>query len=167
MNRLFFSTLAVVIGLGAGLVLTGRLHSSQAGDAAVVAPADAAGQAGQAAPQSGPAGRTVAGLPDFTGVAGQAVSAVTKISSTQAVRTANSPFFNDPFFRYFFGDETETFGGGEIRDVPLGSGVVVTPTSSLERTRATVATTRRQAAAAPSTTRSRRRGDRSSTIGDG
>ena len=126
MNRLFFSTLAVVIGLGAGLVLTGRLHSSQAGDAAVVAPADAAGQAAQAAPQSGSSARTVAGLPDFTGVAGQAVSAVTKISSTQAVRTANSPFFNDPFFRYFFGDETETFGGGEIRDVPLGSGVVVT-----------------------------------------
>ena len=126
MNRIFFSSLAVAIGLGAGLVLTGRLHSSQAGDAAVVAPADAAGQAGQAAPPSGPAGRTVAGLPDFTGVAGQAVSAVTKISSTQAVRTANSPFFNDPFFRYFFGDETETFGGGEIRDVPLGSGVVVT-----------------------------------------
>ncbi|HSP92386.1 MAG TPA: trypsin-like peptidase domain-containing protein [Vicinamibacterales bacterium] len=129
MNRLFFSALAVVIGLGAGLVLTGRLHSSQAGDAAVVGPADAAGQAGQAgqaAPPSGPAGRTIAGLPDFTGVAGQAVSAVTKISSTQAVRTANSPFFNDPFFRYFFGDETETFGGGEIRDVPLGSGVVVT-----------------------------------------
>jgi len=126
MNRIFFSTLAVVVGLGAGLVLTGRLHSSQAGDAAVVANADAAGQAGQAAPPAGPAGRTIAGLPDFTGVAGQAVSAVTKISSTQAVRTANSPFFNDPFFRYFFGDETETFGGPEVRDVPLGSGVVVT-----------------------------------------
>jgi serine protease Do len=126
MNRIFFSTLAVTVGLGAGLVLTGRLHSSQAGDAAVIGPADAAGQPGQAAQQPGPAGRAVAGLPDFTGVAGQAVSAVTKISSTQAVRTANSPFFNDPFFRYFFGDETETFGGPEIRDVPLGSGVVVT-----------------------------------------
>ncbi len=126
MNRIVFSTLAVAIGLGAGLVLTGRLHSSQAGDAAVAAPADAGGQAGQTAPPAGPAGRGITGLPDFTGVAGQAISAVTKISSTQAVPTANSPFFNDPFFRYFFGDETETFGSGEIRDVPLGSGVVVT-----------------------------------------
>jgi serine protease Do len=57
--------------------------------------------------------------------AGQAVSAVTKVSSTQSMRPANNPFSNDPFFRYFFGDEPEMFGGGETRDVPLGSGVVV------------------------------------------
>ncbi|MFO7694224.1 MAG: trypsin-like peptidase domain-containing protein [Vicinamibacterales bacterium] len=127
MKRLLFSALAIFIGLAAGLVLTGRLHSSQSSDAAAVAPpGDASGQAGPPAPQSGGAGRTIGGLPDFTGVASRAVSAVTKISSTQAVRTANNPFFNDPVFRYFFGDEPETFGGGELRDVPLGSGVVVT-----------------------------------------
>jgi len=127
MKRLLFSTLAIAVGLAAGLVLTGRLHSSQSSEAAAGAPRGAAaGESGQARPQAADTGRTLAGLPDFTGVAGQAVSAVTKISSTQAVRTANNPFFNDPFFRYFFGDEPEMFGGGEIRDVPLGSGVVVT-----------------------------------------
>jgi serine protease Do len=127
MRRFLFVTLAIAIGLAAGLVLTGRLHSSQSSDAAAVAPAAAA--AGQAAPppaQAAGGGRAFTGLPDFTGIAGQAVSAVTKVSSTQAVRTANNPFFNDPFFRYFFGDEPEMFGGGEVRDVPLGSGVVVT-----------------------------------------
>jgi len=127
MKRLLFSTLAIAVGLAAGLVLTGRLHSSQSSEAAAGAPPGAAaGESGQARAQAADTGRTLAGLPDFTGVAGQAVSAVTKISSTQAVRTANNPFFNDPFFRYFFGDEPEMFGGGEIRDVPLGSGVVVT-----------------------------------------
>ena len=127
MRRFFFSTIAIVIGLAAGLVLTGRLHSSQSSDAAAATEPPASGsQAAQSAPQGAGAGRAIAGLPDFTGVAGQAVSAVTKISSTQAVRSANNPFFNDPFFRYFFGDEPETFGGAETRDVPLGSGVVVT-----------------------------------------
>ena len=126
MKRLLFATLAIVIGLAAGLVLTGRLHSSQSSDAAPVAPPMAAnGEAGQAAQQAGNATRPFAGLPDFTGVAGQAVSAVTKVSATQPMRTANNPFFNDPFFRYFFGEEPEMFGGGEVRDVPLGSGVVV------------------------------------------
>ncbi len=127
MKRFFFSAIALAIGLASGLVLTGRLHSSQSSDAAPLTPPSAvSGQAAQSALQGPGAGRAVAGLPDFTGVAGQAVSAVTKISSTQAVRSANNPFFNDPFFRYFFGDEPETFGGGETRDVPLGSGVVVT-----------------------------------------
>ena len=126
MKRLLFASLAIVIGLAAGLVLTGRLHSSQSSDAAPVAPPTAAnGEAGQAAQQAGNANRPFAGLPDFTGVAGQAVSAVTKVSATQPIRTANNPFFNDPFFRYFFGEEPEMFGGGEVRDVPLGSGVVV------------------------------------------
>jgi serine protease Do len=124
MKRILFTTLAVTIGLAAGLVLTGRLHTAQSSDAAGTSPAaDAAGQA--AAPQAASAPRAFAGLPDFTGVAGQAVSAVTKVSSTQPMRAANNPFSSDPFFRYFFGDEPEMFGGGETRDVPLGSGVVV------------------------------------------
>jgi serine protease Do len=127
MKRLLFAALAITVGLAAGLVLTGRLHSSQSSAAASLAPAAAPGDSpAQAASQGGSAVRMPAGLPDFTGVAGQAVSAVTKVSSLQSVRSANNPFFNDPFFRYFFGDEPETFGSGETRDVPLGSGVVVT-----------------------------------------
>ena len=125
MKRLLFAVSAILLGLAAGLVLTGRLHSSQSSDAEPVAGAQAVGaQGGQAVPQTG-AARGFGGLPDFTGVAGQAVSAVTKVSATQAVRTGANPFFNDPFFRYFFGEEPEMFGGAESRDVPLGSGVVV------------------------------------------
>jgi serine protease Do len=124
MKRLLFCSCAILLGLTAGLVLTGRLHSSQSSDAAAIAPPEAGeGQVVQPAAQG--AARTLAGLPDFTGVAGQAVSTVTKISAMQAVRTAANPFFNDPFFRYFFGEEPEMFGGGDARDVPLGSGVVV------------------------------------------
>ena len=123
MKRLLFAVSAVFLGLVAGLVLTGRLHSSQSSDAAPLAGAPAAD--GQAAAQPGAAVRGLTGLPDFTGVAGQAVNAVIKVSGVQAVRTAANPFFNDPFFRYFFGEEPETFGRGETTDVPLGSGVVV------------------------------------------
>jgi Do/DeqQ family serine protease len=123
MKRLLFAVSAVFLGLTAGLVLTGRLHSSQSSDAAPLAGAPTAD--GQAAAQPGAAVRGLTGLPDFTGVAGQAVSAVTKVSGMQAVRTTANPFFNDPFFRYFFGEEPETFGRGETSDVPLGSGVVV------------------------------------------
>jgi len=126
MKRLFFTVFAIVLGLAAGLVLTGRLHSSQSSDAAAIAPRQAANvQSDQAASQTGNSGRGLTGLPDFTGVASQAISAVTKVSATQAIRTASNPFFNDPFFRYFFGEEPEMFGSGELRDVPLGSGVVV------------------------------------------
>jgi Do/DeqQ family serine protease len=123
MKRLLFAVSAVFLGLVAGLVLTGRLHSSQSSDAAPLAGAPA--ENAQASAQPGAAVRGLTGLPDFTGVAGQAVSAVTRVSGMQTVRTAANPFFNDPFFRYFFGEEPETFGRGETTDVPLGSGVVV------------------------------------------
>ena len=36
-----------------------------------------------------------------------AVKGVANISSLQVVRTRNSPFPNDPFFRYFFGDDDQ------------------------------------------------------------
>ena len=127
MKRLLFAVSAILLGLAAGLVLTGRLHSSQSSDAEPVSGAQAmVAQGGQTAQQGGAAARGFGGgLPDFTGVAGQAVSAVTKVSATQAVRSGANPFFNDPFFRYFFGEEPEMFGGTSSRDVPLGSGVVV------------------------------------------
>ena len=66
----------------------------------------------------------VAGLPDLTGVAQRAIGSVTNISSTQIVRAPNSPFANDPFFRYFFGDD-DAFGYRERRAQSLGSGVIV------------------------------------------
>jgi S1-C subfamily serine protease len=41
------------------------------------------------------------------------------------VRRPNSPYANDPFFRYFFGDNPEMFGGRSGVESSLGSGVVI------------------------------------------
>ncbi len=122
MKRLAFGTAAVLFGFFAGLVLTGRLHTSSTSEVAAAAQSGSAGQAATAAPGLA---RGAAGLPDFTGIAAQAVSAVTNISSSQVVRTANSPFASDPFFRYFFGDDPDLFGGRDRRETSLGSGVIV------------------------------------------
>jgi S1-C subfamily serine protease len=66
----------------------------------------------------------VVGGPDFTRIAGQAVKGVANISSLQVVRRPNSPFENDPFFQYFFGDQ-DMFGSRDRRSLSLGSGVII------------------------------------------
>jgi Do/DeqQ family serine protease len=84
-----------------------------------------------AAPAAGPqpaaraAAAATAGLPDLTVAAQIAIPSVPNISSTQVVRTPNSPFFNDPFFRDMFGDSP--FGYRDRLQQSLGSGVVVSP----------------------------------------
>jgi Do/DeqQ family serine protease len=65
------------------------------------------------------------GLPDFAGVAERTSPAVANISSLQIVRRSNSPFSNDPFFRYFFGDDDELFGARRGMESSLGSGVII------------------------------------------
>jgi Do/DeqQ family serine protease len=122
MKRLLFAVLAISIGFLAGLVFTGRLHTSLAGEAA---PANADPRGGDQAGQPAAQPRGAAGLPDFTGIAAQAVGAVTNISSQQVTRAPNSPFGNDPVYRYFFGDDSEMFGWREQRGTSLGSGVLV------------------------------------------
>ena len=62
--------------------------------------------------------------PDFTRVAAQTVRAVTNISSVQVSRRSTTPFANDPFFQYFFGDQDEFFGRSRAQQ-SLGSGVVI------------------------------------------
>ena len=62
--------------------------------------------------------------PDFTRVAAQTVRAVTNISSVQVMRRSASPFANDPFFQYFFGDTDDLFGRSRAQQ-SLGSGVIV------------------------------------------
>ena len=100
-----------------GMVLTGRLRTAQVSSAAEQsAPAPAAPRPVATAP--------AAALPDLTAVAQRVVGSVTNISSTQIVRGSSSPFENDPFFRYFFGDD-DPFGNRERRAQSLGSGVVV------------------------------------------
>ena len=111
----FFMTIAFF----AGLVVTGRMRS--ANDSAAATPAASLPQAPARAASS-----SIGGLPDLTGVAQRAISSVTNISSTQIVRTPNSPFANDPFFRFFFpGDQDDAFGYRERRAQSLGSGVIV------------------------------------------
>jgi Do/DeqQ family serine protease len=117
-RRLALVLLLTLAGFAAGLVLTGRMRSAQVSDAA--APPAAASQ-GAATPAAAPR----AGLPDFTTVAEKTVGAVTNISSVQLIQRRNSPFADDPFFRYFFGDSDPMFGERNRRELSLGSGVVV------------------------------------------
>jgi Do/DeqQ family serine protease len=110
-------------GLIAGIVLSGRAVN---GDDIVSLPAPAAAVVEEQASAVAPVTAPVGSGPDFTRVAAQSVKAVTNISSVQAVRRSASPFANDPFFQYFFGDQGEMFGRGRAES-SLGSGVVISP----------------------------------------
>ncbi|MFL6279542.1 MAG: trypsin-like peptidase domain-containing protein, partial [Vicinamibacterales bacterium] len=115
-RRIAVFALFMTVAFFAGLVVTGRMRSAGETTAAT-APQPAA--RGAAAPING-------AMPDLTGVAQRAISSVTNISSTQIVRTPNSPFANDPFFRFFFpNDQDDAFGYRERRAQSLGSGVIV------------------------------------------
>jgi Do/DeqQ family serine protease len=50
---------------------------------------------------------------------------VVNISSLQVGRRPNSPFANDPFFQFFFGDPDDVFGPRRDVERSLGSGVIV------------------------------------------
>jgi len=128
-RRLTLSLMLIVAGFVAGLVVTGRMRtaadSSAAERPAAPAPTPAPRSAVvEPAPAPVQAAGFSSGGPDFTRVAGMAVKGVANISSLQVVRTRNSPFPNDPFFRYFFGDD-EQFGSRDRRSMSLGSGVII------------------------------------------
>jgi len=137
MKRLMLSLVLVSAGVAAGLIATGRLRSVTRSSAATAVAAETAeqnlrgvqasqdlqglqGLQGRAA--QGAAASVLVSGPDFTRVAGQAVKGVANISSVQVQRRQNSPFDNDPFFRYFFGDQDMS---RDRRSLSLGSGVVV------------------------------------------
>jgi len=123
LRRLTLITVFLVVGFVAGLVLTGRMRTAE--DAvAQQGPAEAPDQGKPAAPSGRTVAATVAGMPDLTNAAELAIASVPNISSKQIVRTANSPFANDPFFRDFFGGDSP-FGYRERLQQSLGSGVVV------------------------------------------
>jgi Do/DeqQ family serine protease len=122
MKRFVPAFVLLVAGFLAGLVLTGRMRSASESlaDVALLEQTASPGSAPRAA-----AAQTVAVPgPDFTRIAAQAVKGVANISSLQVVRRPNSPFANDPFFSYFFGDQ-DLFGSRDRRSLSLGSGVVV------------------------------------------
>jgi serine protease Do len=115
-RRIAVFALFMTLAFFAGLVVTGRMRTASE---------SAAEPASQAAARTPAALPIAGGMPDLTGVAQRAISSVTNISSTQIVRTPNSPFANDPFFRFFFNDQDDAFGYRERRAQSLGSGVIV------------------------------------------
>ena len=111
--RLVAAALLLTSGFVAGLVMSGQLRTSSKATA-------------QDAPSDPPERAALVparGQQDFTGVAERTIAAVVNISSQQVVSRPNSPFANDPFFR-FFGDD-ELFGSRRGVESSLGSGVVV------------------------------------------
>jgi serine protease Do len=111
----------LLAGIIAGVILSGRAFDHPniiAGAPVVEAPPTTSAAAEQAVVPAALPG------PDFTRVAAQTVRAVTNISSVQVVRRSASPFANDPFFQYFFGDQGEMFGRSRAEQ-SLGSGVVI------------------------------------------
>ncbi len=118
MRRLALALALVLAGLTAGLVVSGRLRAT--GDAAAVAqpPAPAPRPRVETAPAAAPG-------PDFTRVAELTTAAVTNIASLQVVRRQTSPFANDPFFQYFFGNADDMYGSRNRYESSLGSGVII------------------------------------------
>ena len=122
MKRTSIGLALLCAGFLAGILLTGRLRTATEMRAEQAAPAVASTRT-VALPAAAPA--AIAGLPDFTGIAAQAVKGVVNISSVRTVRTPNSPFANDPMFQYFFGGQDEMFGSRDRREMSLGSGVLI------------------------------------------
>jgi Do/DeqQ family serine protease len=120
-RRLIFSLLLLACGFMTGLVLTGRFR--QADEARAQTQTQQTARAPQVA-TPGP-GISASAAPDFTVIAERTVPAVVNISSQQVVRRPNSPFSNDPFYRYFFGDDADIFGSRRSVESSLGSGVIV------------------------------------------
>ena len=116
-RRLILSLVLLTCGFVAGLVITGRLQPA-GNDAGAQSPAP---PPAVAAPAPAIAAAT---LPDFSRVAEQTVPAVANISSLQVVRRQNSPYSNDPFFQFFFGDD-DLMGPRRGVERSLGSGVIV------------------------------------------
>ena len=117
MRRFAVSATLVLVGLAVGLVVSGRMRATDDAGAEEQTTAAARGVRPDPAP--------VAAGPDFTRIAEQTTGAVTNIASLQKVQRSASPFSNDPFFQYFFGDADEMFGSRNRYESSLGSGVVI------------------------------------------
>ena len=124
-RRLLLTFVLVVAGFAAGMVVTGRMRiaSESTAEVAAGAPEPEPQRAAAQVPPPAVSGSIQTG-PDFTKIAGQSVKGVANISSLQVVRRPNSPFQDDPFFQYFFGDQ-DMFGARDRRSTSLGSGVII------------------------------------------
>ncbi len=115
-GRVLFAALLVGIGVVANIVVTDRLRSAESQAPPPARPAERGGTTATAPPA-----QSVGTLPDLSSVAQRAVASVPNISSTQIVRRPASPLADDPFFRFFFGEDMFR----SRREQSLGSGVVV------------------------------------------
>jgi serine protease Do len=121
LRRLLLALTFITAGFVAGLVVTGRMRSA-ADSRAAESPVTTHQTGGRSTPANSAAIGT--GGPDFTRVAAQAVKGVANISSITVVRTRQTPFPDDEFFRYFFGD-SDLFAPRDRRSLSLGSGVII------------------------------------------
>jgi serine protease Do len=132
LRRALFALVFILAGFAGGLALTERTRGASNFSEPAPAP-EQTRKAPPAAPRTPPPvspspaspSPVSAGAPDFTRVAGQAVKGVANISSLQVVRRSGTPL-DDPFFRYFFGDQ-DLFGPRDRRSLSLGSGVIISP----------------------------------------
>ena len=124
-RRFTIAVLLVAAGLAAGLGMSGRMRATDDAAATDQTAAPTAPRPARPDASSAPAPAASAG-PDFTRVAELTTGAVTNIASLQVVRRTASPFANDPFFQYFFGDADQMFGSRNRYESSLGSGVVIT-----------------------------------------
>ena len=145
-RRLLLSLVLLACGFAAGLIITGRAPgadddgpqsaatqstatqttATQAAAATTITTQTTAAPERVAPPTVVSGIPSIAGtLPDFSRVAGQTVPAVANISSQQVVRRQNSPFANDPFFQFFYGNRDDIFGSQRGVERSLGSGVIV------------------------------------------
>jgi Do/DeqQ family serine protease len=124
--RVLLSIVLAIAGFAAGYAMTGRIGTSPEPALVEAQPPAAQPDVVLEAPPAAAAQRPVVApgvAPDFASIAEQAVRGVVNISSVQIVRQSNSPFADDPFFQYFFGDDL--FGSSARRSQSLGSGVIV------------------------------------------
>ena len=122
----------MVMAIGVSLVILSFVQCSQ--EPPETMPVARAAMPSATTPQDSPTLPTPVAFPGngtFTRVAKDAMASVVNISSTRKVsqsgKEAPSPFFNDPFFRRFFGEEFERpFRSPKKRpEQGLGSGVIV------------------------------------------
>ncbi|MDH5632883.1 MAG: DegQ family serine endoprotease [Gammaproteobacteria bacterium] len=116
----------LVVGAVAGIALSARMNWMPVAESA--APLALAQSSAVSVPVNGPGN-------NFVPIVKAASPAVVNISTKRVVKSKSakgmpdSPLFNDPFFKHFFGDEFgHRFGGPRRREEnALGSGVIVDP----------------------------------------
>ena len=113
---LIVALLGVLASYESGGMSSGRVADRIGhGASSVLLPREALAQAG--------------GNASIADIAEKSIDSVVNIASTRVVQNAagnsNSPFYNDPFFRRFFGPDAEREVPQERREQSLGSGVIV------------------------------------------